>query len=123
MRVRKTTPRALDGSGGDYVFGRGRAAYWRDVPDAPAQLCASRLHLERGEWFLDLSEGIDYRRRVLGKRTEGTRDVEIRARILGTQGVRRIASYGSVLNRDTRGFSAQATLDTIYGTASFTEPL
>lgn len=75
MRVRKTT------ASGDYAFGHGQADYWRDVPDAPAQLCKSRLRLERGEWFLDRAEGIDYRRRVLGKRTERTRDPEIRTRM------------------------------------------
>jgi len=123
MRVRKVTPRALDGSGGDYVFGSGGQDYWHDVPDAPAQLCASRLHLEVGQWFLDRSEGIDYRRRVLGKRTEATRDAEIRTRILGTQGVTGIASYGSVLNRDIRGFVATTTLNTAYGPAPLNEPI
>ena len=117
MRVRKTT------ATGDYRFGSGRADYWQDVPDAPAQLCVSRLRLERGEWFLDRAEGINYRGRVLGKRTERTRDPEIRSRILGTQGVKSITAYGSVQNRDTRGFSVTATINTAYGAKTFAEPL
>ncbi len=108
---------------GDMQFGRSKADFWRDVPDAPAQLAVSRLHLELGEWFLDTADGTPYRTQVLGKRTEGVRDATLRARILGTQGVDNIFSYGSALNRDTRQLTVTATVNTVYGPAKIKEPM
>jgi hypothetical protein len=108
---------------GDMLFGQGQANFWRDVPDAPAQLASSRLHLEQGEWFLDTSDGTPWRTRVLGNRTAGTRDPVIRSRILGTQGVKQIVAYDSVLDRETRGFAVQATIETAYGQTQLREPL
>ncbi|KAA2237663.1 hypothetical protein [Salinarimonas soli] len=108
---------------GDYSFGRGRADFWRDVPEAPAQAVKTRLHLERGEWFLDLDEGTPWRTRVLGRRTADTRDPVTRARILGTTGVTGISAYSSRLDRETRAFTAQATIDTAYGRTTISEPI
>lgn len=116
MRVRKLT------ADRDMQFGHGQADFYRNVPEAPAQCCVTRLHLEPGEWFLDLREGMPWHTKVLGKRTESSRDPSIRARILGTEGVRSILTYASQLNRDTRGFGVQATIDTIYGQAKLVEP-
>lgn len=109
MRVRKTT------EDGDMRFGRNQADYWRDVPDGVAQVVQSRLQLYLGEWFLDTSDGMPWKTQVLGKYTGPTRDMVIRTRILQTQGVTAIDAYDSQLNRDTRGFAAQATIDTLYG--------
>lgn len=117
MRIRR-----VDATG-DMTFGQGQTNFWRDVPDAPAQLASSRLHLEEGEWFLDTTDGTPWRTKVLGKRTANTRDPVIRSRILGTQGVKQITAYDSVLNRDTRGFAVQATIETAYGQAQLREPL
>lgn len=109
MRIRKVD------ANGDMTFGASQASFFRDVPDAPALVVANRLHLWRGQWFLDLTKGIDYQRRVLGKRTESTRDPVIRAEILDSQGVSGIAEYSSTLSRDTRTFDVVATIDTVYG--------
>ena len=117
MRYRK-----LD-SDQDYSFGHGSADFWQDVPDAPAQAVVTRLHLEQGEWFLDTSEGMPWKTRVLGKYTGPTRDVVIRSRILGSQGVTAIAAYASNLDRDTRAFGVNVTIDTQYGAATISEPL
>lgn len=111
MRYRK-----LDANG-DYSFGRGAADFWVDVPDAPAQAVKTRLALWQGQWFLDTQEGMPWKTRVLGNRTADTRDPSIRAHVLGTQGVLRITDYSSALNRDTRSFSVNLVLDTIYGRA------
>ncbi|NTG00117.1 hypothetical protein G6L30_08285 [Agrobacterium rhizogenes] len=117
MRYRK-----LDANG-DRVFGHGSSDFWRDVPDAPAQAVMTRLHLEQGSWFLDTSEGIPWKTRVLGKYTGPTRDPVIRSRVLGTQGVTAITEYSSDLNRDTRAFSVNLTIDTQYGQATIRETI
>lgn len=117
MRYRKLTP------SGDYQFGNQQADFWRDVPDAPAQAVKTRLHLQLGEWFLDLTEGTPWKTRVLGKYTRDTRNPVIQARVLGTRGVRRILSYGSQVNPDTRRFEVQVTIDTIFGRATLVEPI
>lgn len=114
MRYRK-----LDASG-DYSFGNGSADFWKDQPEAVAQAVQTRLFLFRGEWFLDAAEGMTWKAEVLGVRTANTRDPAIRRRVLGTQGVKAIAAYSSSLNRDTRAFSVNLTLDTIYGAATVT---
>ena len=117
MRYRKLSPT------GDYTFGHGQADFYRDVPEAPAQAVKTRLHLQLGEWFLDSSEGTPWKTRVLGKYTGSTRDPVIRTRILGSQGVTGIAEYSSALNRDTRGFSVNCTIDTQYGAAVVSETM
>lgn len=111
MRYRK-----LD-TDGDMVFGGGQAAFYRDVPEAPAQAAMTRLQLYEGEWFLDTRDGTPWKTKVLGKHTAASRDPVLRARILGTTGVKGITAYASQVNRDTRTFSVQATIDTIYGQA------
>lgn len=114
MRYRK-----LD-SQGDYSFGRGKQDFWVDVPEAVAQSVQTRLFLFRGEWFLDSTEGMTWKTEVLGVRTANTRDPAIRRRVLGTTGVKAITAYSSNLNRDTRAFSVNLTIDTIYGAATVT---
>jgi hypothetical protein len=112
MRYRK-----LDANG-DMVFGRQQADFWRDVPDAPAQAVWTRLQLYLGDWFLDTSDGTPWRTQVLGKYTGSTRDPAIQARTLGTQNVTAIHAYASQVNRDTRVFNVQMTIDTLYGQAN-----
>lgn len=109
MRYRK-----LD-SQGDMTFGASQADFFRDNPEAVAQAVRTRLGLRLGEWFLNTREGTNYDGAVLGHNTSDTRDLELRSRILGTQGVRRIVEYRSVLDRNTREFRVTAVLDTIYG--------
>jgi hypothetical protein len=96
-------------------FGRGQRDFYRDQPEAPAQCVVTRLRLELAQWFLDLREGTPWQTRVLGKYTNSTRDPVIRARVLGTQGVSKINAYASQVDRDTRAFTGQITVDTIYG--------
>lgn len=107
---------------GDYVFGGGQASFWRDVPDAPAQAVKTRLLLYLGEFFLDVTDGTDWRGQALGPRTTSTRDAVLRERILGTPGVLSIDSYSSNLNRTTRAFTVSVTVSTIYGAASVVAP-
>lgn len=112
MRVRKVD------AAGDMQFGKGLLDFHKNTPDGVAQVVQSRLQLYTGEWFLDLSEGMAWRTEVLGKYTGPTRDMVIRDRILGSPGVTEITSYDSALNRDTRDYTAQATIATQYGAVS-----
>jgi hypothetical protein len=99
------------------TFGHGNSNFYRNDPAGVAQLVVSRLHLEEGQWYLDKTEGTPYMTRILGKGTAATRDPAMRARVLETQGVSAISegSYFSVLDRDTRVWSVQMSLDTLYG--------
>jgi hypothetical protein len=109
MRVRE-----LDANN-DYQFGTSGSKFLINTPLAVAQLVLSRLRLNVGEWFLDLSDGLDLSQ-IIGY-TEDTRDLTIRNRILDTPGVQQIVAYASYLDNKRR-FSVICTIDTIYGQTS-----
>lgn len=111
MRYRK-----LDASY-DMTFGKGLGSFWNNVPDAPAQAVLTRLNLYLGEWFLDMTDGTPWRTQVLGNYTGSTRDVVLRARALGSQGVTAILSFSSTLDRNTRAYAVNMQIDTMYGAA------
>lgn len=108
--------------GGDYSFGHAAADFWTNVPDAPAQAALTRMYLFLGDWFLNTSDGTPWDTQVLGKYTSNTRDPALQSRILGTQAVKAILSYSSNVNRDTRAFTVNGQLDTIYGPATISGP-
>lgn len=109
MRVRKLT------GDGDYSFGSSQLDFWRDVPQAPAQVARTRLLLWLGEWFLNLTEGTTYPETVVGKHTKDLADTTIKDRVLGSQGVTNIQDYTSEIDPDTRLMTVQMTINTIYG--------
>lgn len=111
MRYRK-----LD-KNGDMTFGRGQADYFRDVPEAPAQAVWTRLALRLGEWFRDTSAGTPWDTEILGAHTQSTRDFAIRDRIENTAGILSLDGYQSTFNPNTRTFTVQATVTTVYGRA------
>lgn len=115
MRYRK-----LD-TNGDMVFGGSQNAFWTDVPDAVGQAVGTRLGLQAGEWFLDTTDGTNWQTGVLGNNTRSTRDVILKERILGTQGVNSLISYNSTFNGNSRAFTVSATIDTIYGQTQIVE--
>lgn len=106
--------RALD-SDGDYQFGR-RGQWLVDSAEAVAQTVRTRLALWTGEWFLDVGAGTDYAGEVLGTGTQGSRDVEIKQRVLTTPGVTEIVQYSSTMNG--RSFVVSMRLQTAYGITS-----
>lgn len=110
MRVR-----AQDANG-DMTFGDGGANFLVNSPDAVAQLTGTRLRMNTGEWFLDVTDGMPWMTQVLGAHTGSTYDRAIRARILGTQGVGAIVSYSSA--KAGRALSVTAAVETTYGAAS-----
>lgn len=109
MRYRKLSPL------GDYSFGNGQLDFYRDVPEAVGQAVKTRLMLWLGEWYLNTNSGTPYIQGVLGKKTEAQANAVIQDRVIRTQGASRIKNYESSLNADTRHFSVQFDLDTIYG--------
>lgn len=111
MRVRK-----LD-AGNDMTFGQGQKCFHRDTPDAVAQNVMTRLELYEGEYYQDRREGMPWPTQVLGKYTSATRDAAIRARILDTPGVTSLVDYSSTLDRNTRGLTVSARVNTVYGEA------
>lgn len=108
---------------GDYVFGGNLASFFIDQPEAPAQAVKTRLMLQQGEWFIDLTDGTPWKTKILGKYTSATRDPVLRSRILGTTGVSALALYASQFNPDTRQYDVQAQIDTIYGKVQFRETI
>ena len=96
------------------TFGQGQGNLWIDQPEGVGQLVMTRLRLNYGEWFVDLTQGTPWKTQVLGERTAATRDLVVRDRVLDTIGVTDIPTYGSRLD-DTRTWSVAMTVQTIYG--------
>lgn len=115
MRYRK-----LDASG-SRVFGGGQSSFWINQPEAVAQAILTRLRLLQGSWFLDITAGVPWATQILGKGTTSTYDAVLRAAILGTEGVNSMISYSSSLVG--RSLTVNATVDTIYGAVTVSEPL
>jgi hypothetical protein len=110
-------------SNSDMTFGKSMANIYIDSPDGVAQCVLTRLRFWLGEWFLDTTDGTNWAYDVLGKYTAGTRDPMIQARVLGTQGVSDIAAYASQLDRETRAWSVQVTINTAYGQTVISGPI
>lgn len=106
------------------IFGHGNADFYVNSAAAVAQAVKTRLLLFAGEWFLDTSVGTAWATRVLGNRTASTYDPTIKARILGTQGVKSIVpgSYKSTVTARRR-LSVTCTVDTIYGHTTVTSAI
>jgi hypothetical protein len=107
VRYRKLT------ADGDYSFGQGLANFWINTPQGVGQSVKTRLLLQTREWFLDQTDGTNYKL-IIGVNTAPTRDLEIKGRILRTPGVVELLSYASQLSAD-RKFSVQVDVQTIYG--------
>jgi len=120
MRLRKQD------ANGDMVFGHGVADIWHDQPEGVGQNILTRLELFRGEWFLDVTEGTPWggfpltpqvvaQGQILGENTAFSRDMALRERVINTAGVLAITDYASEGDPNTRSFSAQMTVETIFG--------
>lgn len=99
----------------DFTFGRGQSDFYKDVPEAVAQACQTRLSLATGDWFLNLLEGTPYFPKILGHGTTNLYDIALKQRILGTPGVKSLDAYQSSLDPNTRKLSVTCLLTTIYG--------
>ena len=104
--------RGLD-TNNDWLFGKGRSDYLQNQ-DAISANIATRLRSWRGDCFFATAEGVDYIN-FLDIGTQNLLDNDVRRVILQTEGVLRITSYTSTIGRDSRLFSAQADIVTIFG--------
>lgn len=103
--------RALD-SNGDFVFGRGQSSYALD--DAAINLnLQTRLKSWVGDCFFDLEAGIDWLNRSEKNQEEALLN-ELRSLILQSYGVVAVNSVTASLDRNTRAFSVQYNIDTIF---------
>jgi hypothetical protein len=102
----------------DYSFGNGLLNFWIDVPNAPGQAVQTGLMLWLGEWYLDTSQGTPYIQGLLGKHSQAQADATIQNQVVNTQGITDISSYASQFNAQQRTYSAQISVDTIYGPTS-----
>jgi len=109
--------RALDAND-DWTFGKGIANYLTNE-DAIALNVRTRLRSWFGDCFFAVAEGVDYNN-LLDIGTETLLNGDIRRVILQTEGVLRIETYESAINRTTRAFSVDTTIVTIFGNVTVT---
>jgi hypothetical protein len=107
--------RALD-SQHDWQYGKGRNSYLKDLP-ALMQLIQTRLLSWKNNCFFALDDGVDWNN-YLGMGTKVYLDLDIQRVILQTNGVVRIDSYNSLLDRDTRNLTLTSSVATVYGDTS-----
>lgn len=98
---------------GDWTFGKGKSDYLTDL-DAVMGNIKSRLQSWVGDCFYAPAEGVDYNN-YLDKNTEDLLISDQKRVILQSEGVLKIISYESELDRSTRGFTAQSEISTIFG--------
>ena len=114
--------RKLDATG-DYTFGKASGNFFFNSSAAVAQAVLTRLKLFEGEWYLDITAGTPNNSKILGAGRISTYDAAIQEVILGTPGVLQITSYSSGVNPTTRNAQIQATINTVYGVISITQPV
>lgn len=111
--------RQLDGNG-DYTIA---IPFYANSPATVGQAVYTRLKLLQGEWFLDVTDGVPYLQKILGKHFGGNPDAYIKQRILTTQGVTSIVSYSSSFDGNTRLYTVNVTINTVYGQTALTATL
>lgn len=109
--------RALDDNK-DWTYGKGKNDYLRDVPAISLNV-ETRLREWKGDCFFALTNGVDYNN-FLDIGTKDFLDRDIKRVIIQSEGVLKIKSYESEIDRETRDFSANVTILTIFGSAKVT---
>lgn len=107
--------RNLDANG-DFTFGNGKQDYLKDLAAVLLNI-ETRLKSWKGDSFTSPAEGVDYKN-YLDKGTKSFLDSDVKRVILQSEGVIKIKTYSSDVDRKTREFSAQAEILTIYGPAT-----
>ena len=103
----------------DWTFGKGIQDYTREL-DAVKINIKTRLQSWKSDCFFALTEGVDYNN-LLDVGTKSLLDSDIKRVILQSEGVLKINTYESELDRTERGYTGEAEIFTIYGitTVSF----
>ncbi len=102
---------------GDYSFGYGNSDFLYDL-EAVAQAVKTRLDLFLGSFWRDLTDGLPMPQQIWGSSgSEAHLAVVgniIKDRIAGTKDVSEVLAYTYSYNRETRVYSFQARIQTIY---------
>lgn len=107
---------ALDQNTGGPMVVDGDLALITEAGEAIAQSLRLTLRTVLGEWFLDITHGVDYFGTVLVKGAQRSRvESEFREKILGVAGVNSIVSFLSTYDETTRRFGLTFTVDTDEG--------
>lgn len=104
--------RAID-ENGDWEFGKGLQDYFLDL-DAIKMNIETKLRSWKGDCFFNLAAGVDYNN-FLDIGTKIFLDRDVKRVILQSEGVIKINSFLSVLDRGTRDLTIEVEIDTIYG--------
>lgn len=99
----------------DWQFGKGIQDYKRDLAAIELNI-QTRVKSWKSDCFFALAEGIDYNN-FLDVGTKNFLDSDVKRVILQSEGVIKITEYESSLDRDSRDFTATATIITIFGTS------
>jgi hypothetical protein len=99
-------------SGGDWIFGRGKASY-KNQSSAIRQNLLTRLRSFKNDWFLDVDNGTDWID-IFGSRNNRSRItnavVEV---VLSTEGVRSLDSI-NITNKNSREINISFTYTDVY---------
>jgi len=102
-------------SGGDFIFGRGKASY-KTKSGAIAQNVVTRLRLFTDDWYLDVDSGISWIE-MLGTRGNSDRiQRAIEKSVLQTDGVKSISRLEIEKNSEDRSISIILEYNDIFGT-------
>lgn len=99
----------------DWTFGSGIQNYKRDLAAIELNI-KTRLKSWKGDCFYQPAEGVDYNN-FLDVGTKNFLDSDVKRVILQSEGVIKMTEYESSLDRDTRDFTAIATIISIFGTS------
>lgn len=102
----------------DWTFGAGLQNYKRDLEAVELNI-QTRMKSWKGDCFYKPAEGVDYNN-FLDVGTKSLLDSDVKRVILQSEGVLKITEYESELSRETREFSATATIITIFGVSEIT---
>lgn len=115
LNLNKTDP-----AYGDLLVQKGDLVMTPDQETGIRQHILQRLRTYLGEWFMDLSIGIDYFGQILTKNPDqSTIDAIFISIILGTPGVAELSAYSFQSDFTTRTASVSFTVQTTQGTVSY----
>lgn len=99
---------------GDLVLSTGQEAIKQNI--------LQRLRAYKGEWFLNIEDGVPYFQDIL-KKNPNPRAVDgaFKVAILGTPGVTELTSFDLKYDTVTRGLKLSFSVNTIEGSVDFSE--
>lgn len=98
---------------GDWVYGKGKNDYKKDLEGLKVDL-QTRLKEWKYDCFFNEESGIDYKN-FLDIGTQIFLDNDVKRVTLQTDGILRINSFESTIDRDTREYYGEMNISTYYG--------